>query len=99
LLSGDPIPEEYVKAEGMAGRLGARLLAIVAEGAEGRVYLPPVDDHGTPSFSTPQLEGIDAPIALDKRALWCLLYGLDRVEKLFTSRQLMLHSTTAELII
>ena len=30
---------DYIKAEGKAGRMGARLMAIVAEGARGRVYL------------------------------------------------------------
>ena len=29
----------------MAGRMGARLMAIVAEGDRGRVYLAPLPDH------------------------------------------------------
>ena len=41
LMSGTPITGDYIKAEGMAGRVGARLMAIVAEGGRGRVYLPP----------------------------------------------------------
>ena len=41
LLSGTPISGDYIKAEGMAGRMGARLMAVVAEGARGRVYLAP----------------------------------------------------------
>src|SRR5512144_2684836 len=32
LLSGAPISGEYIRAEGKAGRIGARLMAIVAEG-------------------------------------------------------------------
>ena len=39
LMSGSPIAGDYIKAEGRAGRLGARLMAIVAEGDRGRVYL------------------------------------------------------------
>ena len=34
---------DYIKAEGRAGRMGARLMAIVAEGERGRVYLPPTE--------------------------------------------------------
>ena len=39
LMSGAPISGDYIKAEGKAGRMGARLMAIVAEGDRGRVYL------------------------------------------------------------
>jgi len=43
LLSGTPISGDYIKAEGKAGRMGARMMAIVAEGVRGRVYLPPTE--------------------------------------------------------
>ena len=39
LMSGTPIAGDYIKAEGKAGRMGARLMAIVAEGERGRMYL------------------------------------------------------------
>jgi putative DNA methylase len=42
LISGSPIMPDYIKAEGMAGRIGSRLMAVVAEGGHGRVYLAPV---------------------------------------------------------
>jgi putative DNA methylase len=45
LLTGDPIPDDYIRSEAKAGRLGARLVAIVAEGQRGRVYLPSVEEH------------------------------------------------------
>ncbi len=41
LMSGTPISGDYIKAEGMANRMGARLMAVIAEGERGRVYLPP----------------------------------------------------------
>ena len=40
-MSGAPIADDYIKTEGKAGRMGARLMAIVAEGERGRVYLSP----------------------------------------------------------
>lgn len=43
LLSGAPISGDYIKKEGQAGRIGSRLMAIVAEGERNRIYLPPVD--------------------------------------------------------
>ena len=48
LMSGTPIAGDYIKAEGKAGRMGARLMAIVAEGERGRVYLAP----------TPEMEAV-----------------------------------------
>ena len=45
LLSGAPITPDYIKAEGMAKRMGARMMAIVAEGDRGRIYLPPNAEH------------------------------------------------------
>jgi len=37
LMSGTPISGDYIKAAGRAGRMNARLMAIVAEGERGRV--------------------------------------------------------------
>ena len=48
LMSGTPMAGDHIKAEGQAGRMGARLMAIVAEGDRGRVYLPP----------TPEMEAV-----------------------------------------
>ena len=44
LLSGAPISGAHIKAEGMAGRMGARLMAVVAAGKGGRVYLDPTEE-------------------------------------------------------
>ena len=45
VMSGTPIAGDYIKAEGKAGRMGARLMAIVAEGDRERVYLAPMPEH------------------------------------------------------
>ena len=42
-MSGAPIADDHIKAEGKAGHMGVRRIAIVAEGERGRVYLPPTD--------------------------------------------------------
>jgi putative DNA methylase len=39
IVCGSPVPFDHIRAEGKAGRMGARLMAIVAEGQRGRVYL------------------------------------------------------------
>ncbi len=101
LLSNDPIPDTHVKAEGMNGRLAVRLMAIVAEGTRGRVYISPFPEQEELARGVPipsDLKGIDSPIALDKRALWCLLYGLTSFDKLFTPRQLVALTTFSDLV-
>ena len=45
VMSGTPLAGDYIKAEGRAGRMGARLMAIGAEGTRGRVYLAPTPEH------------------------------------------------------
>jgi putative DNA methylase len=94
LMSGVPIPAEHIKAEGMAGRLGARLMAVVVEGAPGRLYLAPTPEieaiarlalpEGTPTQSLP----VD-----DTANFWCSLYGLRKYRDLFTHRQLVALTT------
>jgi len=41
LMPGVPIDYDFIRAEGQAGRMGHRLMAVVAEGARGRIYLSP----------------------------------------------------------
>ena len=41
LLSVSPIDSKYIYAEGKAGRMGQKLMAVVAEGTRGRIYLAP----------------------------------------------------------
>lgn len=98
LLSDQPIPEEYLKAEAKASRMGARLMAIVAEGTQGRVYLPPIEDQeGTAKKATPAWSP-DQQLADDPRNIWCVNYGLDTFAKLFTPRQLVALTTFSDLV-
>lgn len=45
LMSGAPISGEYIKSEGKASNMGTRLMAIIAEGEHGRVYIAPTPSH------------------------------------------------------
>jgi len=39
------MPLEYIRTEGKAGRMGARLMGVVADGPRGRIYLSPSNEH------------------------------------------------------
>ena len=45
-MSGEPISPDYIRKEGKAGRIGNRLMAVVAEGKRGRIYLSPSACNG-----------------------------------------------------
>ncbi|RMD63416.1 DUF1156 domain-containing protein, partial [Candidatus Parcubacteria bacterium] len=98
LLSGSPIEPKYIKAEGKAGRMGVRLMAIVAEGNRGRVYLPPTEEHETIASQANPVWKPETPIAPDPRALWTPPYGLETYGDLFTPRQLVALTTFSDLV-
>jgi putative DNA methylase len=98
LMSGTPIAGEYIKAEGKAGRMGARLMAIVAEGDRGRVYISP----------TPAMENVvqeakpgwkpEGTMVEDARAFTPFLYGLANWSDLYTDRQLVALTTFSDVV-
>jgi putative DNA methylase len=73
-------------AEGQASRLGARLMAIVAEGQHGRVYLSPTSQmEATASEAKPRWK---PDVEFFQKALGFRIgnYGLTKWSDLFTPR-------------
>jgi putative DNA methylase len=98
LMSGAPISGDYTKAEGKAGRMGARLMAIVAEGERGRVYLAPtaeMEAKALTALPTWEPEG-DIPTRMTGGN--CTPYGLTTWGDLFTPRQLVALTTFSDLV-
>jgi putative DNA methylase len=99
LLTGTAIDDTHVKSEAMAGRMGAALMAIIAEGQRGRIYLSPTPYHvKAAAVSAPEVPEIDQPLPNDPRNFWTVSYGLDTFAKLFTPRQLMALMTFSDLV-
>ncbi|MEO6322988.1 MAG: DNA adenine methylase, partial [Thermoanaerobaculia bacterium] len=98
LMSGTPIAGEYVKAEGMAGRMDARLMAIVAETDRGRVYLAPTAEHEAIAEMTKPEWRPDVTISGSTQYLGVKPYGMDRFDQLFTDRQLVALTTFSNLV-
>ncbi|MCZ0941977.1 MAG: DUF1156 domain-containing protein, partial [Gammaproteobacteria bacterium] len=98
LMSGTPMDGRYIKAEGQSGRMGSRLLAIVAEGDRRRVYLAPnsVNEDIAQSATVDWQPDGDIPARLTGGT--CVPYGLTKWGDLFTSRQLLALTTFSELI-
>jgi putative DNA methylase len=99
LATGTPVPLGYVRAEGRAGRMGAQLLAIVAEGPRGRVYLPPDPDHERiAERANPPEDAPDATMSTNPRWFSPPGFGLLRFADTFTARQLLALCTFADLV-
>lgn len=93
-----PVPLEYVRAEGKAGRMGAKMMAIVAEGDKKRIYSPPDKEY---EYFASEIQGVWKPTQLleyDPRNVWCTTYGLDTFDKLFTPRQLVALNIFSQLV-
>jgi putative DNA methylase len=98
LISQTPIDYPYIRNEGKAGRIGERLLAVIAEGPKGRVYLSP----------SPALEAIaqmanppwrpECEMPKKHRNFQPPVYGMNRLGDLFTKRQLVMLNTFSELV-
>ena len=98
LMSGVPMPFDILRSEAKAGRMGARLMAIVAEGDRGRVYLAPAEAQEEIGLSAMLTDPPET--ALPKRALGFRIqeYGMTKWRDLFTSRQLVALTTFSGLV-
>ena len=98
LVSGAPISGDHIKAEGKAGRMGTRLMAIVTEGQRTRLYLDP--SEATEKIAR-QAEPEWRPavtISGSNQYLGIRPYGMDRFDQLFTDRQLVALTTFSDLV-
>jgi putative DNA methylase len=98
LMSSTPITGDYIKAEGMAGRMDARLMAIVAEGDRGRVYLPPTETMELVACQAKPEWKPDVVISGSTQYLGVKPYGLKHFSQLFTDRQLVALTTFSDLV-
>ena len=98
LVSGTPIAGDYIKSEGKAGRMSARLMAIVAEGDRGRVYLAPTSEHErTAGMAMPEWRP-ELNMPNDRRWFSPPIYGFATYGDLFTPRQLVALTTFSDLV-
>lgn len=98
LLCETPVPLSYLRAEGKAGRMGAQLMAVAAEGIRQRYYFPPSSDHNK-AAAVPRPDDVPvAEIPYNPRYLATPNYGLRTWADLFTNRQLTALTTFSDLI-
>ncbi len=106
-FTGTPVTREYVRTEAKAGRMRTRLMAIVAAGDKGRVYLsadsvPPVNLSSEEQESVSLARRTFLSGATPTRAMItggvCSAYGLETWGALFTDRQILSLLTLVSLL-
>lgn len=98
LADGTPISSDYLKSEGTAGRMGAHLMAIIAEDKRGRLYVSPSEQHLAASLIDAPVDVPNQPLPYDPRNVWTPPYGLTKFSDLFTNRQLVALTTLTDLV-
>ena len=98
LLSGAPIPGDHIKTEGMAGRMGVRIMAMVAEGKRKRVYLDPTEEMEAIARTAEPVWRPENTISGSTQYLGIKPYGIDTFDQLFTDRQLVALAAFSDLV-
>ena len=99
IMCGESTTDDYIKQKSMSGEMGATLIGIVAEGKRGRLYISPNEEHIlTAQCPTPEGEYPEQALPYDPRNIWCVNYGLDTYDKVFTKRQLTALTTFSSLV-
>jgi putative DNA methylase len=98
LFSGSPLTFPYVRDQGMQGKLGIAMLAMVSHGGNGRKYYPSTETQmrAAHSASPTTLESL----ALPEKAMGFRVqgYGMKTWGDLFSARQKVALETFADLI-
>jgi putative DNA methylase len=100
ILTGAAIAPDYVRNEGSLHRLGARLMAIVAEADRGRIYLSPTVRHEeiAASAKPEDISGLEIEMPDNPRWFSPPGYGIKRYADLFTPRQIIALTTLSDLV-
>jgi putative DNA methylase len=98
LMSSAPIAGDYIKAEGKAGRIGARIMAVVADGEDGKVYLSPTKAMEVAAARAhpewrPEVEFFQQALGFRIGN-----YGFSKWSELFSPRQLVALTTCSDLL-
>lgn len=89
---------EHVREESRQGRMGAQLMAAVAEGNRTRIYLAPTPEHEA-AANVPRPDDVPAGQLFDwPGRINVVRYGLTEFADLFTPRQLTALTTFSDLV-
>ena len=98
LMSNVPVTYDHIRSQGKQRGLGARLMAVVAEGDRSRIYLAPTPQHEEVARNVPVTWKPDVALPDNPRDFKTPNYGLPTFADLFTPRQLVALTTFSDLV-
>ncbi|MDB9542617.1 DUF1156 domain-containing protein [Microcystis aeruginosa CS-1036] len=93
-----PVPFDHIRREGKAGRMDAQLMAIVAEGQGGRVYLSPDEEQEYIAKKAQPEWKPETELSTHSQYMAAPRYGMTKHADLFTPRQLVALTTFSDLV-
>lgn len=93
------VPVTHIRSEGIAGRLGEHLLAVVGEGDRSRTYVAPGPEQIAAATRERPTDAPVGSIANNPRWFSPPAYGLTEFSDLFTHRQLTALTTFSDLVV
>ncbi len=98
ICCNSPVSLDHVRVEGRAGRMGAQMMAIVAEGKRSRIYLPANEEHEQIAASARPAWVPETDLPEQALGFRVQNYGMTRHADLFTQRQLVALTTFSDLV-
>ena len=95
---GEITTDAYVKKNGQQHRIGSQLMAVVAEGQHGRIYLSPDEEQKLAANVSKPANYPDGSMPTNPRWFSPPAFGMTEYGDLFTNRQLTALATFSELV-
>lgn len=97
ILTNSPIPLQYIRAEGVAGRMSQRLMAVVVETPNGKVFLS-ASEVEEPDLTVIESSAPEADILHWAGCTNVVVYGMTTFQSLFNNRQQLALTTFCNLV-
>lgn len=98
IVSGSPIDGDYIKSEGVKGRLGLKLIGIVADGKREKVYLDASDEDELLALSEASKWQPKGKVPKKLTGGTCVPYGMSEWHDLFHPRQVLALTTVSDIV-
>lgn len=98
IACGAAVELKYIRAQGVSRKIGAQLMAVVADGNRTRLYIDPTQEHEAAAEVDRPVDAPDGELSTHPQYMGVPRYGMTRFSDLFTSRQLTALTTFSDFV-